>query len=123
MEEVKLSLPGLERSVDQLSQHMAKMMQTMEETQKAISSVIHHKADSSKKVEEGGSDCITGESVPTNQFQSHYQTSKKGKATKGSRKASEGRVIVGMSQYWEENNWRQVRKLDMPIFSGENPDG
>lgn len=23
----------------------------------------------------------------------------------------------------EENNWRMIRKLETPIFSGENPDG
>lgn len=51
MEEMKVRLPRLERSVDQLTQHMAKMMQTMEDTQKAVSTLIHQKADSSRKTE------------------------------------------------------------------------
>lgn len=30
---------------------------------------------------------------------------------------------MGLSKIWEENNWRRVRKIEMPVFSDDNPDG
>lgn len=47
-------LSGLEKSVENITQTMAKILQSMEDTQKAVAALINPKAILSKKVDKNG---------------------------------------------------------------------
>lgn len=127
MEELKAGtqrLPGLETSVEHLTQSMAKMMQSMNETQKILTALILPKSARNKEMDGEGSGSMTEVQITTNTQTGPVKDQlpqDRGKNYEGIGD-SQGEEATLNGQY-PEGNWRRVKKLEMPIFSGENPNG
>lgn len=123
MKQLNQSLPGLEHSVEQLTQNMARMMQTLEATQKAIVALSFPKVvPNQNQTGEGFGSVLEGHNRGISGPISNRQAVDKGKEPEVMGKESyvSETILTGHTQ--ELYDWGRVRKLEMPVFSGENPD-
>lgn len=109
--------------MENITQTMAKILHFLEDTQKAVATLINPKIGVIPNVEGGGSKSITEGQVFSGTHQDEQRKIDEGKWPEGSVNTSYGEVIAGTNLSIDDNNWRQIRKLEMPIFSGENPNG
>lgn len=126
MEEVRTELQklqGLEKAMEHLAQNVAKLLQSQEETQKAVAALANLKVGANKSFEGGSSGSVTEGLVPASTFRADQRAPDRGKWSEGLSEASVDSDMGKFGPNREENNWRMIRKLEMPIFSGENPDG
>lgn len=93
LEEVKAGmqrLPSLEKSVENLNQNVARILHSLEETQRTVVTLVNPKVGLGKNLEGEGSGSIVDESAPIHSIQQE------------NRQCEE----MGKEQPKEENNWR-----------------
>lgn len=113
----------MEKSVENLTQHMAKVLQTMEDTQKTMKSLLNSKPAESKDTEGEGSSSVTDPRAVSNIPHIGQRPGEGGKWPEGSANTGGEGFRASTDQGKEEGIWWQVRKLEMPLFSGKNPEG
>lgn len=102
---------------------MAKMLQSMEEM-RTVAALSSTKIGLDRSGEGEGPDSVVVEGLsPQTRSPEIQRTLDWGKWPEGSGEASYGKIPVNPENDRDGGNWRQVRKLEMPIFSGENLDG
>lgn len=109
--------------MEHLALNVAKLLQSQEETQKAMTALAKLKAGVNKIFEGGSSGSVTEGPVPASTFRANQRALAKGKWSEGLTEASLDSEMGKLGSNREENNWRMIRKLEMLIFSGEDPDG
>lgn len=110
--------------MEHLAQSMAKKLQSMEETRKEVAALSKSKTRLSKN--EGGDGSGSNFEGPVLQGKPPEGRENQpiaGKWSEGIGEASYGGPTANMTPSKEEEGWRQMRKLEMPIFFGENPNG
>ena len=126
LEEMKAGLqhlPMMERTMEQLTQGLSQLSQAMEETQRSLASLaaalLHLGGE---KSQEG----IAGASSPGEQRSADLeaQRTEKGKWVTDSEEGScrKPEVVWAPIEKIGGAEYRLGRKLDMPIFNGENPE-
>ena len=119
-------LPGIERSLEQMAQNMVRSLQSMEETQKMVAGLVASNGSVAKAPAGIASrEQLTEGSARQKETSSEHRVV----SETGPEKRSEGQSLVGGTWAPPETapltgrEWQGGRRLEMPIFTGENPDG
>ena len=121
IEEIRTELqriPGLERSMEHMAQNVVKLMQTMEETQKAVQSLKTSQAKQ-KTVADGGEPSSQPEgSPPLGNVREESVGPIGGPRERGRFETQFLGAHGGQGEFGHG-----IRQLEMPVFNGECPEG
>lgn len=119
-------LGGLEKSIKQLTQSMAKILPTVEETQKTMTILTLPKVAMSKGLKGDGTGSTIEKGLPNSVLPGPMLDRKvrdKGRWPEGLGEASIEGSMATVERSLMGGDWRRVCKIEMSIFSVDDPDG